>query len=104
MDECKPLLTDIEEEHHDIHRRSTTASTVLSHLRGEETELKARLQGIMKELEVVRGRGLHSFPFPLNFSLHRPYPLNFCSLVLCPPYNPNQLAEVSQRCSNLALT
>ena len=29
-------------------------STVLTHLRGEENELKGRLQGIMKELEVVR--------------------------------------------------
>ena len=29
---------------------------MLSHLRGEETELKGWLQGIMKELEVVRGQ------------------------------------------------
>lgn len=47
-------LVDIEEEQQDIRSRGATATTVLTHLRGEETELKGRLQGIMKELEVVR--------------------------------------------------
>jgi len=44
------------------------------------------------------GRGLHSFPFPLNLSLLRPFPLNFSSL--CPPHNPNQLVDVCRRCSS----
>jgi hypothetical protein len=35
----------------------------------------------------VAGRGLHSFPFPLNLSLPCPFPLNCSSL--CPPYDPN---------------
>jgi hypothetical protein len=35
---------------------------------------------------VTGGRGLHSFPFPLNLSLLRPFPLNLS--LLCPPYNP----------------
>jgi hypothetical protein len=35
------------------------------------------------------GRGLHSFPFPLNLSLLCPFPLNLSLLVLCPPYDPN---------------
>jgi len=30
------------------------------------------------------GRGLHSFPFPLKFSLLRPIPLNLS--LICPPY------------------
>jgi len=34
-----------------------------------------------------RGRGFHSFPFLLNFSLLCPFPLNLRSL--CPLYNPN---------------
>jgi predicted esterase len=38
-------------------------------------------------LELVDGRGLHSFPFPLNLSLLCPFPLNLC--LLCPPNNPN---------------
>jgi hypothetical protein len=33
------------------------------------------------------GRGLHSFPFPLNLSLLCPFPLNLG--LLCPPYDPN---------------
>jgi hypothetical protein len=37
--------------------------------------------------EGVMGRGLHSFPFPLNLSLRCPFPLNSGSL--CPPYTPN---------------
>ena len=36
--------------------------------------------------EVV-GRGLHSFPFPLNLTLLCPCPLNLSSLR--PPYKPN---------------
>ena len=35
----------------------------------------------------VRGRGSHSFPFPLNLSLLCPFPLNLN--LLCPPYSPN---------------
>ena len=34
----------------------------------------------------VLGRGLHSFPLPLNLSILRPFPLNLS--LLCPPYNP----------------
>ena len=44
------------------------------------------------------GRGLHSFPLPLNFSLPRPFSLNLSSL--CPPYNPKQPLYVSRRCSS----
>jgi hypothetical protein len=33
------------------------------------------------------GKGLHSFPFPLNLSLLHPFPLNLSSL--CPPKTPN---------------
>jgi hypothetical protein len=33
------------------------------------------------------GRGLNSFPFPLNLSLLCPFPLNLS--LLCPTYNPN---------------
>jgi len=36
---------------------------------------------------VVAGRGLHSFPFPLNVSLLCPFPLDLS--LLCPPHNPN---------------
>jgi hypothetical protein len=35
----------------------------------------------------VLGRGLHSFPFPLNLSLPCPFPLNLS--LICPPYNQN---------------
>jgi hypothetical protein len=35
----------------------------------------------------LRGRGSHSFPFPLNLSLLSPFPLNLS--LLCPPYDPN---------------
>jgi len=35
----------------------------------------------------LRGRGLHSFQFPLNLSLLCPIPLNLS--LLCPPYRPN---------------
>ena len=38
------------------------------------------------QLMVDEGRGLHSFPFPLNLSLLCPFPLNLS--VLCPPHNP----------------
>ena len=33
------------------------------------------------------GRGLHSFPIPLNLSLLCPFPLNLS--LLCPPYTAN---------------
>ena len=36
---------------------------------------------------LVLGRGLHSFPFPPNFSLLCPFPLNLS--LLRPPYDPN---------------
>ena len=36
--------------------------------------------------EKLAGRGLHSFPFPLNLSVLCPFPLNFS--LHCPPYNP----------------
>jgi hypothetical protein len=39
-----------------------------------------------RELE-PDGRGLHSFTFPLNLSVHCPFPLNLS--VLWPAYNPN---------------
>jgi hypothetical protein len=35
----------------------------------------------------VRGRGLHSFQFPLNLSILPPFPLNL--KLLCPSQNPN---------------
>jgi hypothetical protein len=34
----------------------------------------------------VSGRGLHSFPFPLNLNLLCPFPLNLS--LLCPPCKP----------------
>jgi len=44
----------------------------------------ARLQLLLAVLaKFVLGRGLHSFPFPLNLSLPCPFPLNVSSL--CPP-------------------
>jgi hypothetical protein len=50
--------------------------------------------GTLNEREL--GRGLHSFPFPLNLSLLCPIPLLLSSL--CPPYNPNQTVDVARRC------
>jgi hypothetical protein len=41
------------------------------------------------------GRGLHSFPFPLNLSLICRSPLKSSSL--CPPYNPNAPVDVARR-------
>jgi hypothetical protein len=43
---------------------------------------------------LVNGRGLHSFPFPLNLSLLCPFPLDLS--LLCPPNNPSQPVDVSQ--------
>ena len=43
-------------------------------------------------------RGLHSFPFPLKFSLLRPFLLNLS--LLCPPCNPNIPVDVSRRRSS----
>jgi hypothetical protein len=48
------------------------------------------------------GRGLHSFPFPLNLSLLCPVPLNLS--LHCPPYNPTSPVDVSRSCSSRALT
>jgi hypothetical protein len=50
--------------------------------------------------ELVRdaGKGLHSFPFPLNLSLLCPFPLNLS--FLCPPYDAQQSMDVSRRCSS----
>ena len=47
-----------------------------------------RAGGGAARVEVVppRGRGLHSFPFPLNLSLLCPFPLDLS--LICPPYNP----------------
>jgi hypothetical protein len=36
---------------------------------------------------VALGRGLHSFPFPLNLSLLCPFPLNLS--LICPSHNSN---------------
>lgn len=47
-------LADMEEESRKIQENASTAQTVLGHLKGEENTLKGRLQGIMRELEVVR--------------------------------------------------
>ena len=47
--------------------------------------------------ELFHGRGLHSFPFPLNLSLLCRCPLNLSSFR--PPYHPNQPMEVARRCS-----
>jgi hypothetical protein len=44
------------------------------------------------------GRGLHSFPFPLNLSSLCPLPLNLS--LLYPPYDPNYPVDVSRRCSS----
>ena len=38
-------------------------------------------------VRALLGRGLHSFPFPLNLSLLCPFPLDLS--VRCPPYNPS---------------
>mmetsp|Transcript_17441 Transcript_17441/g.27907 ORF Transcript_17441/g.27907 Transcript_17441/m.27907 type:complete len:119 (-) Transcript_17441:207-563(-) len=46
-------LADIEDEQKEIVSRGATASTVLTHLRGEEHILKSRLQAVVKELELV---------------------------------------------------
>ena len=45
------------------------------------------LRGDAREDDDMSGRGLHSFPFPLNLSLLCPFPLNLS--LICPPYNPN---------------
>jgi hypothetical protein len=42
----------------------------------------------------VPGRGLHSFPLPLNLSLLCPFPLNLS--LLCPPHDSNLLVDVSR--------
>jgi hypothetical protein len=44
------------------------------------------------------GRGLHTFPFPLNLSLPCPFQLNVSSL--CPPYDPNYPVDISSRFSS----
>ena len=41
-----------------------------------------------------KGRGLHSIPFPLNFSLLCPFPLNLS--LFCPPHDPNRPVGVSR--------
>jgi hypothetical protein len=44
--------------------------------------------GVEALVAVLRaGRGLHSFPFPLNLSLPCPFPLNLS--LICPSHNPN---------------
>ena len=43
-------------------------------------------QAVCLELDPV-ARGLHSFPFPLNFELISP--LSAYLELLCPPYDPN---------------
>ena len=40
--------------------------------------------GVPRHLRRSHGRGLHSFPFPLNFSLLCPFPLKLS--LLCPPF------------------
>jgi len=57
---------------------------------------------VMMHLSGVMGRGLHSFPFPLNLSLLCPFPLNLS--LLCAPYDPMEPVNVARRCSNWALT
>jgi len=44
------------------------------------------------------GRGLHSFPVSLNFSLLCPFPFNLS--LLCAPYTPHLPVDVSRRCSS----
>ena len=51
------------------------------------------LRDSLAYLDHINGRGLHSFPFPLNLSLLSPFPLNLS--LLCPPYDPNQPVDVS---------
>ena len=50
------------------------------------------------EVKGLHGRGLHSFPFPLNLSLLCPNPLNLS--LLCPPSDPHEPVLVSRRCSS----
>jgi hypothetical protein len=76
--------------------RGATASTVLTHLRGEENQLKGRLQGIMKELEVVREQvGLDMYaclvrlssPDSVSRLLLTLPTATFHSLLFCSPQN-----------------
>jgi DnaJ-class molecular chaperone len=52
--------------------------------KGMVNNQKITFQG---EADEAPGRGLHSHPFPLHFSLLCPFWLNFS--LLCPPYDPN---------------
>jgi len=46
-----------------------------------------KIAALIKKVPEVLGRGLHSFPFPLNLSLLCPFPLNLS--LLCPAYDSN---------------
>ena len=60
MDECKPLM-------------------------GGARALPRRACRAWGRSEEAHGKGLHSFPFPLNLSLRCPYPLTLS--LPCPPCN-----------------
>ena len=80
MDECKPLeagVTFIRE--YDQCRNQAVDFVFVSVKTYSLPAVKADLDAF--------GRGLHSFPFPLNLSLLCPFPLNLSSH--CPPYDPN---------------
>jgi hypothetical protein len=53
---------------------------------------------VLDAAAVPQGKGLHSFPFPLNLSLLCPFPLKLS--LLCPPRSPIQPVDVSRRCSS----
>ena len=59
MDECKPLVVG---------------------------QIRVRLDQTESAEKSLRGRGLHSFPFPLNLSSPWPFPLN---LSLLRPHDPS---------------
>ena len=59
-----------------------------------KVKLSTCQRAVLIDYDKATGRGLHSFPFPLNLSLLCHFPLNFS--LICPPNDPTQPMEVSK--------
>jgi len=82
MEEVVPLLelTAVDAGEGAAAAAAVDVSAVAARLGVYATAMEAALGG------AAAGRGLHSFPFPLNLSSLCPFPLNFG--LLCTPQNP----------------
>ena len=85
MDQCKPLITG---PHMVVVPKSTLGNWMNEFKRWCPMIRAFKFHGNAEmRAGQIAGRGLHSFPFPLNLSLLCPFPLNVS--LLCPPHDPN---------------